>query len=90
MRSKKEDAQKRKKERKKENIKSITCDASKDLRRRMIETRAREAHKDGRTDGEDDDEAEERHALRHDDFVVVVVVVVEQWYYNTSLCPRAR
>ena len=89
MRSKKEDAQKRKKERKKENIKSITMRRLERPKTRMIRDTCEEAHKDGRTDGEDDDEAEERHALRHDDFVVVVVVV-EQWYYNTSLCPRAR
>ena len=41
-----------------------------------FETRAREAHKDGRTDGEDDDEAEERHALRHDDDVVLLLLLL--------------
>ena len=86
MRSKKEDAQKRKKESNPSHVRRL--ERPKD----GFETFAREAHKDGRTDGEDDDEAEERHALRHDDdvVVVVVVVVVVQWYYNTSLCPRAR
>ena len=87
MRSKKEDAQKRKKESNPSHVRRL--ERPKD----GFETFAREAHKDGRTDGEDDDEAEERHALRHDVVVGVVGVgvgVVEQWYYNTSLCPRAR